>query len=135
MNLTRRLIGAIVLVPLWLSYSVSKTGNTPPDRDGSHIRTVFSSDEVCAHFADGDNWKTEFVFMNMGGNRENAELQFLDSQGRSQEVKIKGMGRRSDISFTLSPYGFLRLETLGRSRSVTQGHALLDAEDFLDHQI
>lgn len=73
--------------------------------------------------------------MNLGGNRENAELQFLDSQGRSQEVEIKGMGARSAISFTLSPYGSLRLETLGRSRSVTQGYALLDVEDFLDHRI
>ena len=131
----RRLIGAVVLVLLWLSYSISETGNTPSDRDGRHIRNVFSSDEVCAHFADGDNWTTECVFINMGVNREKAELQFLDSQGRSQEVEIKGMGRRSTISFTLSPYGSLRLDTLGRNRSVTQGYALLDAEDYLNHRI
>lgn len=43
MNRTLRLIGAVVLVPLWLSYSLSETGNAPPDRDGRHIRSVFSS--------------------------------------------------------------------------------------------
>lgn len=61
MNLTLRLVGAVLLVPLWLSYSVSETGNTLSDRDGRHIRNVFPGDEVCAHFADGDNWTTEFV--------------------------------------------------------------------------
>lgn len=43
MNRTLRLIGAVVLVPLWLSDSISETGNIPPDRDGRPIRTVFSS--------------------------------------------------------------------------------------------
>ena len=130
MNLRLRLIGAVALVPLWLSYSISETGNTPPDRDGRHIQTLFSSDKVCAHFADGENWTTEFVFINMGGTRQSAELRFLDSQGRSREVEFKGMGKRSAISLTLSPYGSLRLETLGRSRSVIQGHVLLVADSF-----
>lgn len=126
MNRTLRLIGAVVLVPLWFSDSISETENIPPDRDGRPIRTVFSSDEVCAHFADGDNWTTEFVFMNMGGKS--------DPAGRPPYLifsysAVSGTGQqgRDDGDFRLSSPGWLSPRWVPDSRvSIQSGWSVYD---------
>ena len=45
---------------------------SPTNREERPIRSNSFTDVVGAHFADGDNWTTEFIFMNMGGRRAQA---------------------------------------------------------------
>jgi len=127
-----KLIGVVAPVFLLAGFSVAET---PNERENRPIRVTSFVDLLCAHFADGGNWTTEFIFMNMGGIRMPAELRFFDSRGQEQDVRIEGLGRVSSVKFTLNPYASTRLRTVGGSGPVTQGYVILEPEDFLEHRI
>ena len=125
-------ICAVALMLLMAGLSLAQT---PKEREERSIIVTSFVDVLCAHFADGDNWTTEFIFMNMGGLRMPAELHFFDSKGRKQEVSIEGLGRVFSAKFTLNPYASTRLRTVGGSGPVTQGYAILEPEESIDHRI
>ena len=107
-----KLIGVVASVFLLAGFSLAET---PNEREERPIRVTSFVDVLGAHFADGDNWTTEFIFMNMGGMRMPAELRFFDSKGQKQDVSIEGLGRVSSAKFTLNPYASARLRTVGGS--------------------
>lgn len=127
-----KLIGVVAPVFLLAGFSVAET---PDEREDRPIRVTSFVDLLGAHFADGGNWTTEFIFMNMGGVRMPAELRFFDSNGQEQGVSIEGLGRVSSVKFTLNPYASTRLRTVGGSGPVTQGYVILEPEDSFDHRI
>ena len=133
MHRTLKWVGSIVLVPLLALPAMPEIGNSTSGGRDRHDLTVFLGDTVSAHFADGEHWTTEFVFINLSNVSHTAELYFYDSGGSFQPVDVKGMGKDYVFGFTLQPYGSFRLETLGESRTVSQGIALLVPEDpFVD---
>lgn len=125
-------IGVVALVFLLAGLSLAET---PTDREERPIRETSFTEVLGAHFADGDNWTTEFIFMNMGGTRMPAELRFYDSKGQRQDVRIEGLSRVSSAKFTLNPYASTRLRTVGGSAPLTQGYVILEPEDSIDHRI
>ena len=127
-----RRIGIGVLVSALALPAIGDSDNT--ERDSRPI-LVSIVDVVGAHFADGQDWTTEFVVVNLSGTRQSADLRFLNSSGESQAVDIKGRGRSSSWKISLPPHGSVRMETLGTSRSLTQGSVLLEPEDPLENAI
>lgn len=67
MNVTIRWFGAVALVPLLACLAFSEAGDSPKN-DGRDILTVFSADTACVHWADGQDWTTEFVFVNLSAH-------------------------------------------------------------------
>ena len=135
MQRTLRWAGSILLVLLLALPTMSENGNSTHGGRDRHPVAVFTGDTVSAHFADGENWTTEFVFINLSNVPHTAELYFYNSEGFFQPVHVKGMAPNHVFSFTLQPYGSFRLETLGESRTVTQGFAVLEPEAPLVDQI
>ena len=137
MNVTMRWLGAVALAPLLACPAFSEAGDTP-ERDERDILQVFSADTACVHWADGQDWTSEFVFVNLSAQPQSGKLEFRNSEGRPQEVDIRGIGRRSSFDIRLNGYGSLRLETRGTSSSLTQGTAELvlpDLQASLDNKI
>lgn len=130
-----KLIGVVAPVFLLAGFSVAETPDERNEREDRPIRLTSFVDLLGAHFADGGNWTTEFIFMNMGGIRMPAELRFFDSKGQKQDVPIEGLGSVSSVKFTLNPYASTRLRTVGGSGPVTQGYVILQPEDSLEHRI
>lgn len=100
-----------------------------------HPILVSSADVVAAHFADGQDWTTEFVFVNLSDKQQSSDLYFLDSFGRVQTVQMKGLGSNYVFSFTLPPFGSLRMETLGGRRPLTQGFAVMEPKNPVENRI
>ena len=137
MHVPMRWFGAVALAPLLACPAFSEAGDTP-ERDERDIRLVFSADTACVHWADGQDWTTEFVFVNLSAQSQSGRLEFRNSEGRPQDVDIRGIGRRSSFTIRLNGYGSLRLETRGTSSSLTQGTAELvlpDLQASLDNKI
>ena len=130
-----KLIGVVAPVLLLAGFAVAETPDERNEREDRPIRLTSFVDLLGAHFADGGNWTTEFIFMNMGGIRMPAELRFFDSKGQEQDVGIEGLGSVSSVKFTLNPYASTRLRTVGGSGPVTQGYVILEPQDSLEHRI
>ncbi len=126
----------------WISISVlvsvlalpAPAENNHSERDSRPI-SVSIADVVGAHFADGQDWTTEFVFVNLSDTRQSASLFFYNSFGESQPVDIKGGGRSSSWTVSLPSHGSVRMETLGTGRTLTQGSVLLEPEDPFENRI
>jgi len=108
--------------------------NDHPKPDSRPI-LVSIADVLGAHFADGQDWTTEFVIVNLSDTRQSADLLFLNSSGESQPVDLKDRGRSSSWRISLPAHGSVRMETLGTGRSLTQGFVLLEPEDPLENRI
>ena len=137
MNVTTRWFGAVALVLLLACPAFSLAGDSP-GKDERNILTVFAADTACVHWADGQHWTTEFVFVNLSAQPQSGTLEFRNSEGRPQEVDIRGIGRHRSFDIRLNGYGSLRLETRGTSSSLTQGTAELvlpDLQASLDNKI
>ena len=66
--------------------------NYPSECDSRPI-FVTIADVVGAHFADGQDWTTEFVIVNLSDTRQSADLFFFNSSGQSQPVDGTTRGR------------------------------------------
>lgn len=131
MTLKLKWIGVAALVVLILSPSTSKSENSPKTNREVREQLVTFVDIVSAHYADGQGWSTEFVFVNLSDTLQFATVYFLDSSGNLQNVNLKERGTAKSVDLMLLPYGSARVETTGTSKTVTQGSALLLPEGSL----
>ena len=109
--------------------SLTALGETQGDGRDEHPVVVSKYDVISAHYADGQNWSTEFVFVNLSRVTESATLYFSGSDGELQYVTLKDRRRVVAVDFTLPPFGSFRIETLGEGRRVTQGSVFLGAKN------
>ena len=130
--MTRSIRWIGVFVATMLAVALPATGeiNGAADEQNRHPLIRVSTVEIaCAHFADGQDWTTEFVFVNMSEETRSAILFFYNSDGDSQQVSFKNGMSKAVYDFTLPPHGSHRLETLGGRRSLTQGFVKLIPTD------
>ncbi len=91
---------------------------------------VAPGEVVGTHFADGQDWSTEFVFVNLEDTPRQATIYFRGSNGNRAYLDIKGYGQGFSIPLNLPGNGSVRLETSGTGSTLTQGWAfVLDDDD------
>ena len=76
--------------------------------------------------ADGANWKTTFILVNLDSVESKYKLDFHGDDGTARSFQLVGLGARSSVSGTIAGRGTVTIETAGTSATLNQGWADLD---------
>lgn len=131
-----RWIGVFLATMLAVAMPAMGETNGAADEQNRHPLIRVSTGEIaCAHFADGQDWTTEFVFFNMWSQTKSGFLFFHNSDGDLQQVSFKNGMREAIYRLTIPPGGSHRLETLGGSGPLTEGSVKFLPDDGLEGYI